>query len=273
MEARERWRDVDLANAVFVPHAPQTRSSVLETLAAAARSASPTRPRGDCCPRRSFARGRARRARLASLRGARALALRFGARARHKLLGALRSTWRPEASTAARAACGAVARRARQEVGARPRGARGHQVAARARGRRLAIAAACCNLCASDLASRCRHARLRRARASRLARFGRGQARGAAATLPPPRATPRGRPRRRRIGIGACDGIVEMRAREGPPRTSRRGGDAPAVGPCVEAMRAASRALGADAVDEREPLPSAERAAKTAIATARVFRR
>ena len=35
-EARERWHDVDLANAAFVPHHPQTPSRVLETLAAAA---------------------------------------------------------------------------------------------------------------------------------------------------------------------------------------------------------------------------------------------
>ena len=78
VEARERWRDVDLANAAFVPHAPQTPSSVLETLAAAAYLGVPDAFLEAMSPSTLQALADDPDAPdFVSLRGARALALRF----------------------------------------------------------------------------------------------------------------------------------------------------------------------------------------------------
>jgi len=77
-EARERWHDVDLANAAFVPHDPQTPSSVLETLAAAAYLGVPDAFLEAMSPSTLQALADDPDAPdFVSLRGARALALRF----------------------------------------------------------------------------------------------------------------------------------------------------------------------------------------------------
>ena len=78
VEARERWHDVDLANAAFIPHDPQTPSRVLETLAAAAYLGVPDAFLEAMSPSTLQALADDPDAPdFVSLRGARALALRF----------------------------------------------------------------------------------------------------------------------------------------------------------------------------------------------------